>query len=103
MLPSHHKNILESYDSVVSRLSGIGIVVREVEGYSDREYAFIGAATVEEEKRGNSWLFTENCTLDFVRTAERFLLGYDMGKTSLPPINSSSIFLPYSGVMVHEK
>ena len=81
MIPSEYRNLLKSYDSVVSELREIGIVVKEVSGYSDRLYGFIGATTVECDDTGigaaNPWLFTEDKMHKFTKTAETFLAGYN--------------------------
>ena len=83
MIPSEYRNLLERYDLVVSELSKIGIVVKEIYGYSDRHYGFVGATTVECDTDGAAsgypWLFTEDKMHKFTKRAETFLAGYNYG------------------------
>ena len=58
---------IESVYRVLESAEIAGIVIRECSGYSDRDYYFIGATTLEKEKTGNPWLFTADNWAEWVR------------------------------------
>ncbi len=67
------RNVVKIYDELVCELNMVGIQVEEIEGYSDRDYSFIGARDPDTPER--RWLFTGKDFYEFEKLARVYLMG----------------------------
>lgn len=73
--------MLRNYDLGCGQLEKVGLVVKEIEGYSDRPYFFIGAEYADERgKSGDPWAFTGETVGSFIEKANLYLKGFKDGK-----------------------
>lgn len=64
------RNLIADYDENISKLEEHGIKVKELSGFSDREYYFIGAENPYGKSHGSDWLFTADTVHEFNRLAK---------------------------------
>ena len=80
MKASGLKCMLFNYELAVTNLKSYGFVVREIDGYSDRPYYFIGVTTKEKEKTGSPWIWSSDTIENFIEKARIFCEGIKHGK-----------------------